>query len=125
MPATHMAMCERLVPSSSCAPTSAATLTKAAATFGCDQPVSAIASASFTFRSRAIVYLGSRKRCWQRQYQQVEDELNDPRALALPDWETLQALAKTLVARSYGRYQGWGDVVTFAASTAARIGEVS
>lgn len=62
---------------------------------------------------------------WQRQYQQVEDELNDPRALALPDWETLQALAKDLVARSYGRYQGWGDVVTFAASTAARIGEVS
>ncbi|MEU8495206.1 tyrosine-type recombinase/integrase [Streptomyces lavendulae] len=62
---------------------------------------------------------------WQRQYQQVEDELNDPRALALPDWETLQALAKALVARSYGQYQGWGDVVTFAASTAARIGEVS
>ncbi|MFJ3725797.1 tyrosine-type recombinase/integrase [Streptomyces sp. NPDC090045] len=49
---------------------------------------------------------------WQRQYQQVEDELNDPRALALPDWETLQALAKALVARSYGQYQGWGDVVT-------------
>lgn len=62
---------------------------------------------------------------WQRQYQQVEDELNDPRALALPDWETLQALVKALVARSYGQYQGWGDVVTFAASTAARIGEVS
>lgn len=62
---------------------------------------------------------------WQRQYQLVEDELNDPRALALPDWDTLQALAKALVARSYGEYRGWGDVVTFAASTAARIGEVS
>ncbi|MEU6950782.1 hypothetical protein ABZ957_37180 [Streptomyces sp. NPDC046316] len=57
-----MAMCERLVPSSSFASTSAATLTKAAASFGCDQPVSAIASASFTFRSRAIEYLGSPKR---------------------------------------------------------------
>ncbi|MEU2828701.1 site-specific integrase [Streptomyces lavendulae] len=62
---------------------------------------------------------------WQRQYQQVEDELNDPRALALPNWETLQDLAKALVTRSYGQYQGWGDAVTFAASTAARIGEVS
>ncbi|MEU2835252.1 site-specific integrase [Streptomyces lavendulae] len=62
---------------------------------------------------------------WQRQHQLVEDALNDPRALALPNWETLQALAKALVARSHGEYQGWGDVVTFAASTSARIGEVS
>ncbi|MEU6483677.1 hypothetical protein [Streptomyces sp. NPDC046887] len=49
---------------------------------------------------------------WQRQYQLVEDELNDPRALALPNWEPLQALAKALVVRSHGEYQGWGDVVT-------------
>ncbi|MGY3339938.1 hypothetical protein ACVW0K_006037 [Streptomyces filamentosus] len=36
---------------------------------------------------------------WQRQYQQVEDELNDPRALSLPDWETLQTLTKRPVAQ--------------------------
>ncbi|GGV13873.1 hypothetical protein GCM10010275_63860 [Streptomyces litmocidini] len=62
---------------------------------------------------------------WQRQCQQVEDELNGPRALALPDREALQALAEALIARSHGRYRGWGDAVTFAASAAARIGEVS
>ncbi|WP_256961641.1 hypothetical protein [Streptomyces sp. NRRL B-24572] len=45
---------------------------------------------------------------WQRQYQQVEDELNGPRALALPDREALQALTKALVARSHGQYQGLG-----------------
>ncbi|MGA5318951.1 hypothetical protein ACPCIU_00790 [Streptomyces seoulensis] len=58
---------------------------------------------------------------WQKLYKQAEDELLDPRALALPDWETLVALADALVAASHGQYRGWGDVVVFAACTAARI----
>ncbi|WP_329173333.1 tyrosine-type recombinase/integrase [Streptomyces sp. NBC_01477] len=62
---------------------------------------------------------------WQRQYQLAEDELDDPRSLALRDWAALQDLAAALVARSADQYPGWGDAVTFAASTAARIGEVS
>src|SRR6266536_3025176 len=62
---------------------------------------------------------------WQREYQRAEDELDDPRALALADWETLEQLATALVARSHGRYQGWGDIVEAAACTAARIGEIS
>lgn len=62
---------------------------------------------------------------WQKLYKQAEDELRDPRALALPDWTTLVQLADALVAASHNQYQGWGDVVLFAASTAARIGEVS
>jgi hypothetical protein len=40
---------------------------------------------------------------WQL-YKQAEDELLDPRALALPDWETLVAL----VAASHDQYRGWG-----------------
>jgi len=62
---------------------------------------------------------------WQAEYRRAEDELDDPRALALPDWQTLTALAEALVARSADGYPGWGDVVIFAACTAARIGEVS
>jgi integrase len=62
---------------------------------------------------------------WQREYQRAEDELDDPRALALPDWAALTTLATALVERSHGHYPGWGDVVTFAGGTAARIGEVS
>lgn len=62
---------------------------------------------------------------WQREYKRAEDELDDPRSLALPDWHTLTRLADALVARSSGEYRGWGDVVLFAACTAARIGEVS
>ncbi|WP_333769199.1 tyrosine-type recombinase/integrase [Streptomyces sp. IBSBF 2435] len=62
---------------------------------------------------------------WQRQYQLAEDELDDPRSLALRDWDALQELSQALVARSFDQYPGWGDVVTFAACTAARIGEVS
>ena len=62
---------------------------------------------------------------WQREYKLAEDELEDPRSLALPDWHTLTTLADALVARSFGEYRGWGDVVLFAACTAARIGEVS
>lgn len=62
---------------------------------------------------------------WQRQYQLAEDELDDPRSLALPDWTALQELSHALVARSADQYPGWGEAVVFAASTAARIGEVS
>jgi integrase len=62
---------------------------------------------------------------WQREYRRAEDELDDPRSLALPDWETLVQLADALVERSADKYAGWAEVVIFAACTAARIGEVS
>ncbi|MFE7129696.1 tyrosine-type recombinase/integrase [Streptomyces sp. NPDC057638] len=62
---------------------------------------------------------------WQHEYKKAEDELDNPRALALPDWPTLLHLGQALVARSHGHYHGWGNVVVFAAATAARIGEVS
>jgi integrase len=62
---------------------------------------------------------------WQRQYELVEDELDNPRALALADFHALQTLSAALVAKSNPPYQGWGDAVIFAACTAARIGEVS
>jgi integrase len=62
---------------------------------------------------------------WQRDYQRVEDELDDPRSLALPNWESLQRLAAVLVEGSADKFAGWGEAVIFAACTAARIGEVS
>ncbi|MGN9767468.1 tyrosine-type recombinase/integrase [Micromonospora sp. SD12] len=62
---------------------------------------------------------------WQREYRRAEDELDDPRTLALPNWESLITLAAALVERSANAFPGWGDVVIFAACTAARIGEVS
>jgi integrase len=62
---------------------------------------------------------------WQHEYRRAEDELDDPRSLALPDWETLTLLAAALVERSADKYPGWGEVIIFAACTAARIGEVS
>lgn len=62
---------------------------------------------------------------WQREYARAEDELDDPRSLALPDLAVLQQLADALVARSADTYGGWGDLVVFTACTAARIGEVS
>ncbi|MBF9071735.1 tyrosine-type recombinase/integrase [Streptacidiphilus fuscans] len=62
---------------------------------------------------------------WQRLYKRTEDELDDPRSLALRDWTVLETLADALATRSYDQYRGWGDVVRFAACTAARIGEVS
>ncbi|WP_307854778.1 site-specific integrase [Micromonospora sp. C31] len=37
---------------------------------------------------------------WQREYRRAEDELDDPRTLALPDWESLTTLAAALVERS-------------------------
>jgi integrase len=62
---------------------------------------------------------------WQAEFKKAEDELDDPRALALRDWDALTTLADALVARSYDHYPGWGEVVIYAACTAARIGEVS
>ena len=62
---------------------------------------------------------------WQREYQHAEDELDNPRLLALPDWAALQQLGAALVARSHGRFAGWADIVEFTACTAARIGETS
>lgn len=62
---------------------------------------------------------------WQREYRRAADELDDPRALALPDWDALTRLAHALVERSANHFTGWADVVIFAACTAARIGEVS
>ncbi|WP_230210276.1 site-specific integrase [Streptomyces kaniharaensis] len=62
---------------------------------------------------------------WQSAYQQAEDELLDPRALALRDWDALTKLAAALVDASYNHYRGWGDVVIHGACTATRIGEVS
>jgi len=69
---------------------------------------------------------------WQRQYKEIEAELQNPRSLALPDFATLQRLADGLVAASADdrtkdkrTYPGWGEIVMFAACTATRIGEVS
>jgi integrase len=62
---------------------------------------------------------------WQREYLRAEDELDDPRSLALPNWSALTQLADALVANTFGNHPVWGDVVIFAACTAARIGEVS
>ncbi|WNI18699.1 tyrosine-type recombinase/integrase [Actinacidiphila sp. ITFR-21] len=62
---------------------------------------------------------------WQQEYKRAEDELDDPRSLALPDWDALDRLAVALVARSAGEFEGWADVVRFEACTATRIGEVS
>ena len=45
--------------------------------------------------------------------------------LALADWDALIRLAAALIARSADHFAGWGEVVTFVACTAARIGEVS
>lgn len=64
-------------------------------------------------------------RGWQALYKQIEDELEDPRALAIPTWQGLVDLCDALVTASHDRYHGWADVVMFTACTAARIGEVS
>lgn len=69
---------------------------------------------------------------WQRMYRKAAAETINPRSLALPDYAALQKLADALVAASADErtldrrtYDGWGDVVIFAACTASRIGEVS
>lgn len=67
----------------------------------------------------------ARVRGWQALYKQVEDELENPRELALTNWAALEELCHALVAASADNYHGWGDVVKFAACTASRIGEVS
>ena len=76
-------------------------------------------------RDGIITYNPCRMKDWQRLYKQAEDELDDPRSLALPDWDSVETLADALVERSHDTFAGWGDVVRFAACTAARIGEVS
>ncbi|MEU9138551.1 hypothetical protein AB0D33_21745 [Streptomyces sp. NPDC048404] len=43
---------------------------------------------------------------WQKLYKQAEDELLDPRVLALPDWENLIALTDALVVSSHDQYRG-------------------
>ncbi|MEU2441457.1 hypothetical protein ABZ595_35530 [Streptomyces rubradiris] len=45
---------------------------------------------------------------WQKLYKQAEDELLDPRALALPDWDSLVQPADALMAASHDQYRGWG-----------------
>jgi integrase len=62
---------------------------------------------------------------WQHAFQKAYDELDNPRALALPSWDVLTTLADALVERSAGRYRGWGEIVIFNACTGARIGEVA
>jgi integrase len=62
---------------------------------------------------------------WRQEYKRAEDELDDPRSLALKDRAALDGLADALVARSADNFAGWGNVVRFTACTAARIGEVS
>ena len=41
---------------------------------------------------------------WQHQVRKAEDELDNPRALALPDWPTLLQLSNALIARSADHY---------------------
>jgi hypothetical protein len=53
---------------------------------------------------------------WQRDYRRAEDELDDPRSVALPNWEALEQLAAALVARSADHFAGWGETVMFAAT---------
>ncbi|MCG6496863.1 site-specific integrase [Kitasatospora sp. A2-31] len=62
---------------------------------------------------------------WQRLIKKAEDEEFEPRGLALRDWDVLDRLAEALVEASFGKYEGWGDIVRFAGGTGARIGEVS
>jgi integrase len=74
---------------------------------------------------RIIDHNRARVTGWQREYQRAEDELDDPRSLALPDWDALAQLAAAVVARSADHFTGWGEVFEFTACTAARIGETS
>ncbi|MEU8994124.1 tyrosine-type recombinase/integrase [Streptomyces caniferus] len=62
---------------------------------------------------------------WQQEYQRAQSERTTPRALALPDVQALERLATTLVQRSSDGYEGWGDIVRFAAWTGTRFSEVS
>ncbi|MFB7763448.1 tyrosine-type recombinase/integrase [Streptomyces xiamenensis] len=62
---------------------------------------------------------------WKGEFKRAEDELDDPRLLALRDWQALEELAQALVERSADQYAGWGSAVKFTACTAARIGETS
>ncbi|MFE0418461.1 hypothetical protein [Streptomyces tendae] len=55
---------------------------------------------------------------WHKLYKQAENELRDPRAPACPA-APLVKLADSLVAASCNQDRSWGNVVLFAASTAA------
>lgn len=59
-------------------------------------------------RDGLITVNPARVRGWQRQYQLAEDELDEPRSLALRDWNALEPLATARVARSHEQYAGWG-----------------
>jgi hypothetical protein len=45
---------------------------------------------------------------WQLEYKRAEDELDDPRSLALPDWISLTTLAAALVGAVVGGLPGLG-----------------
>ncbi|MGA5704493.1 site-specific integrase [Peterkaempfera bronchialis] len=62
---------------------------------------------------------------WQKLIKKAEDEEDDPRGLALRDWDVLNRLAEALVFASHDEYEGWGDIVRFGGGTGARIGEIS
>ncbi|GGR85107.1 hypothetical protein GCM10010236_44710 [Streptomyces eurythermus] len=49
---------------------------------------------------------------WQKLYKQAEDELRNPRALALPDWDSLVQLADALMAVSHDQYRGARPMVS-------------
>ena len=42
---------------------------------------------------------------WRPENQRFEDELDDPRSLALPNWSALAELADALVARSVNQFR--------------------
>ena len=57
---------------------------------------------------------------WQSEFKLAEDELDDPRSLALPDWNALDSLATALVDRSYDHFAGWGKVCLLYTSPSPR-----
>jgi integrase len=80
--------------------------------------------------------LRAARREWVRRQQPTARHESDSTVITITDlqwagrgWRTtgdaLLALSAALVARSADHFEGWGNVVIFAACTAARIGEVS
>lgn len=45
-------------------------------------------------------------RGWQQEYKRAKDELDDPRALGLPDWAALERLADALMETLRGQLSG-------------------
>ena len=62
---------------------------------------------------------------WQREYQRAEDELDDPRSLALADWDALTAAGRRASGPIDGALPRLGGRRHHCACTAARIGEIS